>query len=93
MAVIDTYRDFRDVVARINVSEFGLQAGVFTNRLNDIMYAFSRVETGGVVINDVPTYRMDHMPYGGVKSSGIGREGVRYAIEDMTEPKFLVLNP
>lgn len=93
VAVVDKYHNFRDVVARINDSEFGLQAGIFTNRMSDIMHAFKYVETGGVVINDVPTYRMDHMPYGGVKSSGLGREGVRYAIEDMTEPKLLVVNP
>jgi glyceraldehyde-3-phosphate dehydrogenase (NADP+) len=93
VAIVDRYRDFREVVAKINDSEFGLQAGIFTNRMSDIMYAFKRIETGGVVINDVPTYRVDQMPYGGVKSSGLGREGVRYAIEDMTEPKLLVINP
>ena len=93
VAIVDRYRDFRDVVAKINDSEFGLQAGIFTNRLSEIMYAFKRIETGGVIINDVPTYRVDQMPYGGVKSSGLGREGVRYAIEDMTEPKLLAINP
>jgi glyceraldehyde-3-phosphate dehydrogenase (NADP+) len=93
VAIVDRYRDFREVVAKINDSEFGLQAGIFTNRMSDIMYAFKRIETGGVIINDVPTYRVDQMPYGGVKSSGLGREGVRYAIEDMTEPKLLAINP
>lgn len=92
VAVISRYRDFKAAVEEINNSEFGLQAGLFTNRMNDIMHAFKRIETGGVIINDVPTYRADHMPYGGVKSSGLGREGVRYALEDMTEPKLLALN-
>jgi len=93
VAVVNRYRDFKEVIDKINDSEFGLQAGIFTNRMNDIIYAFKRIETGGVIINDVPTYRVDQMPYGGVKSSGMGREGVRYAIEDMTEPKLLAINP
>jgi acyl-CoA reductase-like NAD-dependent aldehyde dehydrogenase len=92
VTIVEKYRDFHSAVAAVNDSEFGLQAGIFTNRMNDIMYAFRRIETGGVVVNDVPTYRVDHMPYGGVKSSGLGREGIRYAIEDMTEPKLLALN-
>jgi acyl-CoA reductase-like NAD-dependent aldehyde dehydrogenase len=92
VVTVEPYREFRGAVASINDSEFGLQAGLFTNRLNDIMYAYLRIETGGVIVNDVPTYRVDHMPYGGVKSSGLGREGIRYAIEDMTEPKLLALN-
>lgn len=93
IGVIETYRKFEDVVAMINDSEYGLQAGLFTNRMKDILYAFERIECGGVIVNDVPTYRVDHMPYGGVKRSGLGREGIRYAIEDMTEPKLLALNP
>jgi glyceraldehyde-3-phosphate dehydrogenase (NADP+) len=86
------YRDFKRAVREGNNSDHGLQAGVFTHRLQDIMYAFEEIEAGGVVVNDVPTYRADHMPYGGVKDSGMQREGVRYAIEDMTESKILVLN-
>ena len=89
---IAKYRDFKAAVAEVNDSKYGLQAGVFTNRLDDVMYAYEEIQTGGVVINDVPTYRADHMPYGGVKDSGMQREGVRYAIEDMTETKILVLN-
>jgi acyl-CoA reductase-like NAD-dependent aldehyde dehydrogenase len=89
---IAKYRDFKAAVTEINDSNYGLQAGVFTNRLDDVMYAYEEIQTGGVVINDVPTYRADHMPYGGVKDSGMQREGVRYAIEDMTETKILVLN-
>jgi acyl-CoA reductase-like NAD-dependent aldehyde dehydrogenase len=92
IAVVDSYSAFEKAVAMINDSEYGLQAGVFTNRAKDIFYAYRRIECGGVVINDVPTYRVDHMPYGGVKRSGLGREGIRYAIEDMTEPKLLAMN-
>lgn len=86
------YRSFKQAVKEINNSTYGLQAGVFTNRMNDIMYAFEEIQTGGVVVNDVPTYRADHMPYGGTKDSGMMREGIRYAIEDMTEIKILVMN-
>jgi len=92
LAVVSKYRTFRKVVDEINDSEYGLQAGVFTNRMDDIFYAFKYIECGGVVINDVPTYRADHQPYGGTKNSGLGREGVRYSIEDMTEIKILSMN-
>lgn len=92
LVIVDTYTDIKNAVAMINDSEFGLQAGLFTNRMNDIMYAFKHIECGGVVINDVPTWRADHQPYGGMKGSGIGREGVKYAIEDMTEIKILSMN-
>ncbi len=92
LAVIFKYRDFKKMVAEINDTEYGLQAGVFTQRVKDIFYAFKYIECGGVVINDIPTYRADHMPYGGSKKSGTGREGPRYGIEDMTEIKTLVLN-
>jgi glyceraldehyde-3-phosphate dehydrogenase (NADP+) len=85
------FNDFDDAIAQVNDSFFGLQAGVFTNDLSDAWRAFEELVVGGVVINDVPTYRADHMPYGGVKDSGLGREGIRYAIEDMTEIRILVL--
>jgi len=85
-------RSFKEAVAQVNDSEFGLQAGVFTNNLERALFAFENIEAGGVMINDVPTYRIDHMPYGGVKSSGLSREGVRYAIEDMTEMRLMVVN-
>jgi glyceraldehyde-3-phosphate dehydrogenase (NADP+) len=87
------FEQFEEAVAMVNDSRYGLQAGVFTNTLSHALYAFERLEVGGVMVNDVPTYRMDHMPYGGVKDSGFGREGVRYAIEEMTEMKLLGLNP
>jgi acyl-CoA reductase-like NAD-dependent aldehyde dehydrogenase len=92
VATIESYTDFHDAVARINATRYGLQAGVFTNRFSDIWYAYSAIECGGIVINDIPTFRADHQPYGGMKDSGMGREGVRYAIEDLTELKFLSIN-
>jgi len=69
-----------------------LQAGVFTQDINKVFHAFRHLEVGAVLANEIPTFRADHMPYGGVKDSGLGREGVRAAIEDMTEPRLLVLN-
>jgi acyl-CoA reductase-like NAD-dependent aldehyde dehydrogenase len=92
LAVLFTYTDFKKVVAEINNSVYGLQAGIFTYRLKDIFYAFKQIECGGIVVNDIPTYRADHQPYGGMKHSGLGREGIRYAIEDMTEVKILSVN-
>jgi glyceraldehyde-3-phosphate dehydrogenase (NADP+) len=86
------YCVFAEALAAVNRSRYGLQAGVFTNDLENTLAAFDTIETGGVIVNDVPTWRIDHMPYGGVKDSGIGREGPRYTIEEMTEPKLLVIN-
>ncbi len=83
---------FGKAVEAINDSIYGLQAGVFTNSLEHALYAFENIEAGGVIMNDIPTYRIDHMPYGGVKSSGLSREGIRYTIEDMTEMRLLVIN-
>ncbi|MCX6546090.1 MAG: aldehyde dehydrogenase family protein [Acidobacteria bacterium] len=92
--VIGLYRftDFNDAMAAVNRSSFGLQAGVFTNDLLHTLAAYDTLEAGGIIVNDVPTWRIDHMPYGGVKDSGTGREGPRYAIEEMTEPRLLVIN-
>jgi glyceraldehyde-3-phosphate dehydrogenase (NADP+) len=80
-----------DAIARVNDSMFGLQTGVFSNDLAGAWRAFGALEVGGVIVNDIPTYRIDHMPYGGVKDSGLGREGLRWAIEDMTEIRIMVL--
>jgi glyceraldehyde-3-phosphate dehydrogenase (NADP+) len=91
LVVAFPFRDFGDAVRRVNDSFFGLQAGVFTNDLSNAWLAFEELVVGGVMINDIPTYRIDHMPYGGVKDSGLGREGLRYAIEDMTEIRIMVL--
>jgi acyl-CoA reductase-like NAD-dependent aldehyde dehydrogenase len=90
--VINPYETAGEALQRVNDSRFGLQAGVFTRDLNLAMRAFEELEVGGVLINEVPTYRLDHMPYGGVKDSGFGREGLKYAIQEMCEPKLLVLN-
>jgi glyceraldehyde-3-phosphate dehydrogenase (NADP+) len=92
LVVLEKYKNFKQVIKQINNSDYGLQAGVFTNRTDDIFYAFKNLDVGGVVVNDVPTYRADHQPYGGVKDSGLGREGIRYTIEDMTEIKILSMN-
>ena len=91
IACIDVFDNFDDAIARVNDSDFGLQAGVFTARIDHAMRAWDRLEVGGVVVGDVPSVRVDNMPYGGIKQSGVGREGVRCAIEDMTEPRLLVL--
>ena len=92
LVAVQTYKKFDDAVRMINDSPFGLQAGLFTNRLDDVFHAFQHIDAGGVVVNDVPTFRADQQPYGGVKDSGLGREGIRYAIEDMTEIKILSMN-
>lgn len=88
---IEQFTDFNEAVNRVNDSRFGLQAGVFTNNMPDIMYAYNNIHTGGVIINEASAYRMDSMPYGGVKDSGNTREGIRYTINEMTEEKILVL--
>ncbi len=91
VAILAPFDDFEEALRQVNASRFGLQAGVFTNDLRRAYRAWDALEVGGVVINDVPSWRVDHMPYGGVKESGLGREGVRFAIEDMTEVRLLVL--
>jgi glyceraldehyde-3-phosphate dehydrogenase (NADP+) len=92
VVTVEKFSDFADAVKRVNNSAFGLQAGVFTNNFRNVFHAYRELEVGGVIINDTSAYRMDHMPYGGVKDSGFGREGVRYAIEEMTEMKLLGMN-
>ncbi|KGE07861.1 aldehyde dehydrogenase [Burkholderia gladioli] len=91
VALLESFERFEDALARVNDSDFGLQAGVFTDSLSHAHRAWDELEVGGVVINDVPSFRVDNMPYGGVKDSGLGREGIRYAIEDMTEPRLMVV--
>jgi glyceraldehyde-3-phosphate dehydrogenase (NADP+) len=86
------FDDFDAALREVNRSKFGLQAGVFTADLDRTLRAFDALDVGGVMINDVPTWRIDHMPYGGVKDSGLGREGPRYTVEEMTELKLLVIN-
>jgi acyl-CoA reductase-like NAD-dependent aldehyde dehydrogenase len=91
VAILSRFSRFDDALAEVNDSKFGLQAGIFTRDLFKALDAWDRLEVGGVVINDVPSYRVDNMPYGGVKDSGLGREGVRFAMEDMTEIRNLVI--
>jgi acyl-CoA reductase-like NAD-dependent aldehyde dehydrogenase len=86
------YDDFDDALAMANDTDYGLQSGLFTQNMNRIMRAFEEIEVGGLQVNDVSTFRVDQMPYGGVKGSGVGREGPRYVIEEMTEMKLMVLN-
>lgn len=92
VVTVTPYRQLSDAIALLNESEYGLQAGLFTQDVNKIFYAFRHLEVGAVLANEIPTFRADHMPYGGVKDSGLGREGISAAIEDMTEPRLLVLN-
>jgi acyl-CoA reductase-like NAD-dependent aldehyde dehydrogenase len=89
---VEPYDDFDDALARVNASRYGLQAGVFTRDVGRIFRAFDALHVGGVIANDVPQWRVDNMPYGGEKASGFGREGVRYAVEEMTELRLLAFN-
>ena len=91
VALLTRFEDFEAALDEVNDGEFGLQAGVFTLDLHKAHRAWDRLEVGGVVINDAPSWRVDHMPYGGVKSSGFGREGIRWAIEDMSEVRLMVV--
>jgi acyl-CoA reductase-like NAD-dependent aldehyde dehydrogenase len=91
VALLAPFADFDEALAEVNDSDFGLQAGIFTRDLFKMNRAWDTLDVGGVVIGDVPSWRVDHMPYGGVKDSGLGREGLRYAIEDMTEIRLLVI--
>ena len=92
VVTVEPYTTFDEALARVNDSAFGLQAGLFTRDTKLVFQAFEELEVGGLIAGDIPSFRVDHMPYGGVKDSGMGREGLRYAIEDMTEMKLLVMN-
>jgi glyceraldehyde-3-phosphate dehydrogenase (NADP+) len=92
VVTVEPYAEFDEALRQINSSAYGLQAGLFTRDAKRMFQAFEELEVGGLLAGDVPTFRIDHMPYGGVKDSGIGREGLRYAIEEMTEPKLMVMN-
>jgi len=93
IVALASYDDVEEVIERANDSPYGLQAGIFTNDIRVINRAFERLEVGGLIVNDVNTFRVDPMPYGGAKESGIGREGVRWAIREMTEERLLVVDP
>jgi acyl-CoA reductase-like NAD-dependent aldehyde dehydrogenase len=91
VALLSTFRDFDEALDEVNESTYGLQAGVFTRDIHKAFRAWNRLEVGGVVIGDIPSFRVDHMPYGGVKDSGHGREGIRFSMEEMTEIRLMVL--
>lgn len=92
IVIVNSFRKMEEAIERVNQSRYGLQAGVYTNNIQTALFAADELHVGGVIINDIPTFRVDHMPYGGVKESGIGREGIKYAIEEMTEMKLVVWN-
>ncbi len=92
VVTLEKYSSYKQALDQINNSRYGLQAGVFTNELSEMNQAYENLDVGGVIINDVPTFRVDHMPYGGIKDSGLGREGLKYSILEMMEPKLLVKN-
>ena len=89
--LIEPYDDFEDALAEVNHSRYGLQAGLLTRDAGRIMQAYRELEVGALIAGEMPSWRLDPMPYGGVKESGLGREGVRSAIEEMTEPRMLVM--
>ena len=89
---IEPYKNFDDALEKVNNTRYGLQAGVFTKDMKKAFKSYDLIETGGVIVNDCPSFRVENMPYGGIKDSGVGREGIRYAIEDMTELKLMVVN-
>ena len=91
VTTVTPYAEFDEAVARVNGTAYGLQAGIFTRDVHRLMQAWDRLDVGGVMGNDIPSFRVDRMPYGGSKASGLGREGVRYAIQEMTEPRLLTL--
>jgi len=91
VVVLGSFSDWKEAVQKINDSRFGLQAGIFTNNLSNVMDSFDEIDTGGVIINDVPTFRFDPMPYGGVKNSGMGREGISYAMREYSELRTIIL--
>jgi len=92
IVVINRVSSVEEAIGLVNDSRFGLQAGVYTDSVHTALEAAEKLHVGGVMINDIPTFRVDHMPYGGVKESGMGREGVKYAVEEMTEMKLVVFN-
>ena len=92
MVTVKRFKNIDEAVRLVNKSNYGLQVGVFTNNLKNAWKFIQHAEVGGVIINDIPTFRADNMPYGGVKGSGIGREGPKFAIEDYTEIKVVVFD-
>ena len=93
VATLQTFGDFEEALTEANNTRYGLQAGVFTHDVARALRALRALDFGGVIVNDSPAFRVDNMPYGGVKLSGAGREGIRYAMEEMTEPRLIVIDP
>ncbi len=91
VCMVESYDDYERVLTRINDTSYGLQAGLYSHDVKKIWRAYEKIDVGGLIINDTPTWRIDNMPYGGIKDSGLGREGIKYAMNEMTEPKLLVL--
>ena len=91
VAVLASFSGFDEALETINESIYGLQAGIFTRDLYKVQKAWDELEVGGIIIGDIPSWRVDHMPYGGVKDSGLGREGIRYTMEEMSEIRLLVI--
>lgn len=91
IAIIQKFTDFKDTINLVNAGDFGLQAGIFTTSIDRAFYSWNEIHAGGVVINDIPSVRVDSQPYGGIKDSGFGREGIRYSMEEMTEIKIMLL--
>jgi acyl-CoA reductase-like NAD-dependent aldehyde dehydrogenase len=92
VTTVSPYQTFEEALEEVNNSKYGLQAGLFTNDINRAFQAHRTIQVGGVIVNDVSAFRADQMPYGGSKDSGFGREGLRYAMEEMTEPRIMVLS-
>ena len=92
VVTVSKYEHLHEAITAVNQSPYGLQAGIFTRDIKAVFQAFDQTEVGGLIVNDIPTYRVDHMPYGGMKESGVGREGIKYAIEEMTALKLMALN-
>jgi glyceraldehyde-3-phosphate dehydrogenase (NADP+) len=91
VVTISPYTKLQEALDLMNDSPFGLQAGIFTKNIDAMYQAYASLEVGAVLVNEIPTFRADHMPYGGIKDSGLGREGVRYVIHELTEPKLLIV--
>lgn len=91
VVILSKFTDWEAALDEVNDSKFGLQAGLFTSDIQKVMGAWDKLDVGGIVVNDVSSYRVDNMPYGGVKDSGLGREGIRFAMEDMSEIRNLVI--
>ncbi len=89
VVLVTPYETLEEAIRMVNDSDFGLNIGVYTQNIDKGLYAAKKIQSGAVIINDIPTFRVDHMPYGGVKESGYGREGIKYAVEEMTELKFV----